>query len=37
MPKIMMIFVAMLLLLPFMIDTMTNFSHDLVDRIIAIE
>jgi len=37
MPKIVVIFIAMLLLLPFMIDTMTEFTHDLTDRIVAIE
>ncbi len=37
MPKIFVIFLAMLVLLPFMIDTMTVFTHDMVDRIIAIE
>jgi flagellar biosynthetic protein FliQ len=37
MPKIVVIFVAMLLLLPFMIDTMTAFTHDLTDRIVSIE
>jgi flagellar biosynthetic protein FliQ len=37
MPKIVVIFVAMLILLPFMIDTMTAFTHDITDRIIAIE
>lgn len=37
MPKIVVIFLAMLVLLPFMLDTMTAFTHDLVDRIIAIE
>jgi len=37
MPKIVVIFLAMLLLLPFMIDTITTFTHDLIDRVIAIE
>jgi len=37
MPKIVVIFLAMLLLLPFMLDTITGFTHDLVDRIITIE
>jgi flagellar biosynthetic protein FliQ len=37
MPKIVVIFLAMLLLLPFMIDTITAFTHDLIDRVIAIE
>ncbi len=37
MPKIVVIFVAMLLLLPFMIDTISSFTHELVDRIVAIE
>jgi flagellar biosynthetic protein FliQ len=37
MPKIVVIFLAMLILLPFMIDTMTTFTHDVVDRIVAID
>ncbi len=37
MPKMVVIFVAMLVLLPFMIQTMTLFTHDLVDHIVAIE
>lgn len=37
MPKIVVIFAAMLLLLPFMIETMVSFTHDLIDRIIAIQ
>jgi flagellar biosynthetic protein FliQ len=37
MPKIVVIFVALLILLPFMIDTMTAFTHDIVDRIVKIE
>jgi flagellar biosynthetic protein FliQ len=36
MPKIVVIFVAMLVLLPYLITTITNFTHSLVDRIIAI-
>ncbi len=37
MPKIVVIFVAMLILLPFMIDTMTAFTHDIIDRVVAID
>ncbi|HVJ50905.1 MAG TPA: flagellar biosynthesis protein FliQ [Aliidongia sp.] len=37
MPKIIVIFLAMLVLLPFMLETLTNFTHGLVDRIISIQ
>lgn len=36
MPKIIVIFLAMLVLLPFMFETLNAFTHDMVDRIIAI-
>ena len=36
-PKIVSIFLAMLLLLPFMLGTLTTFTHGLIDRIIAIQ
>jgi flagellar biosynthetic protein FliQ len=34
-PKIFVIFVTMLLMLPFMLSTLTGFTHELVGRIIA--
>jgi flagellar biosynthesis protein FliQ len=34
-PKIFVIFVTMLLLLPFMLSTLTGFTHELVGRITA--
>jgi flagellar biosynthetic protein FliQ len=37
MPKIIVIFLSMLVLLPYMIGTLTSFTHGLVDRIIAIQ
>jgi flagellar biosynthetic protein FliQ len=37
MPKIVVIFLSMLFLLPFMLGTLTTFTHGLIDRIIAIE
>ena len=36
MPKIIVIFLSMLVLLPFMFETLNSFTHDMVDRIIAI-
>jgi flagellar biosynthetic protein FliQ len=36
MPKIIAIFLAMLVLLPYMYETLNGFTHDMVDRIIAI-
>ena len=36
MPKIIVIFLSMLVLLPFMFETLNAFTHDMVDRIIAI-
>jgi flagellar biosynthetic protein FliQ len=36
-PKIIVIFLTILLLLPFMISTLTGFTHAMVDRIIAIQ
>ena len=36
MPKIIVIFLAMLVLLPYMFETLNGFTHDMVDRIIAI-
>jgi flagellar biosynthetic protein FliQ len=36
MPKIIVIFLAMLVLLPYMFETLNSFTHDMVDRIIAI-
>jgi flagellar biosynthetic protein FliQ len=36
MPKIIVIFLSMLVLLPFMFETLNGFTHDMVDRIIAI-
>lgn len=35
-PKIIVIFIALLVLLPFMIDTMVNFGESIFDKIIAI-
>jgi flagellar biosynthetic protein FliQ len=35
MPKIVVIFVAMLVMLPYLISTITGFTHSLVDRIIS--
>jgi flagellar biosynthetic protein FliQ len=37
MPKIIVIFLSMLLLMPYMIGTLTSFTHGLIDRIIAIQ
>ena len=37
MPKIIVIFLSMLVLMPYMIGTLTTFTHDMVDRIIAIQ
>jgi flagellar biosynthetic protein FliQ len=34
-PKICIIFVAMLVFLPFMLSTLTGFTHELVGRIVA--
>ncbi|HET8726037.1 MAG TPA: flagellar biosynthesis protein FliQ [Alphaproteobacteria bacterium] len=34
-PKILVIFVAILVLLPFMLSTLTTFTHGLFDRIVA--
>jgi flagellar biosynthetic protein FliQ len=36
MPKIIVIFLSMLVLLPFMFETLNAFTHSLVDRIVAI-
>ncbi len=36
-PKIIVIFLTILFLLPFMINSLTNFTHAMVDRIIAIQ
>ncbi len=36
MPKIIVIFLSMLVLLPFMFETLNAFTHDMVYRIIAI-
>ena len=36
MPKIIVIFLSMLVLLPYMFETLDAFTHDMVDRIIAI-
>ena len=36
-PKIIVIFLTILFLLPFMINTLTGFTHSMVDRIIAIQ
>ena len=36
MPKIIVIFLSMLVLLPYMFETLNAFTHDMVDRIIAI-
>jgi len=36
MPKIIVIFLSMLVLMPYMIGTLTGFTHDMIDRIIAI-
>jgi flagellar biosynthetic protein FliQ len=36
MPKIIAIFLAMLVLLPYMFETLNGFTHDMVDRIISI-
>jgi flagellar biosynthetic protein FliQ len=36
MPKIIVIFLSMLVLLPYMFETLNSFTHDMVDRIIAI-
>lgn len=35
-PKIMVIFVSLLLLLPFMMSTLVTFGHSLMDRIVAL-
>lgn len=35
-PKILVIFLSLLLLMPFMIATLTAFTHQLVDRIVAL-
>lgn len=37
MPKIIVIFLSMLVLLPFMFETLNAFTHSLVDRIVAIQ
>ena len=37
MPKIIVIFLSMLVLMPYMIGTLTGFTHDMIDRIIAIQ
>ena len=37
MPKIIVIFLSMLVLLPYMFETLQGFTHGLVDRIIAIQ
>ncbi|MEI9982992.1 MAG: flagellar biosynthesis protein FliQ [Aliidongia sp.] len=37
MPKIIVIFLSMLVLLPYMFETLNSFTHDMVDRIIAIQ
>lgn len=34
-PKIFVIFIAMLVFLPFMLSTLTGFTHELVGRIVA--
>jgi len=36
MPKIIAIFLSMLVLLPYMFETLNGFTHDMVDRIISI-
>ena len=36
MPKIIVIFLSMLVLLPYMFETLDGFTHSMVDRIIAI-
>jgi len=36
-PKIIVIFLTILFMLPFMIGTLTSFTHAMVDRIIAIQ
>jgi len=36
MPKIIVIFLSMLVLLPYMFETLNGFTHEMVDRIIAI-
>jgi flagellar biosynthesis protein FliQ len=36
MPKIIVIFLSMLVLLPYMFETLNGFTHSMVDRIIAI-
>lgn len=36
-PKIIVIFLTILFLLPFMINSLTTFTHAMVDRIIAIQ
>ena len=36
MPKIIVIFLSMLVLMPYMIGTLTGFTHDMIDRIISI-
>ena len=35
-PKILVIFVSLLLFMPFMMSTLTNFSHRLFDRIVSL-
>ena len=35
-PKILVIFVSLLVLMPFMLSTMTAFGHSLMDRIVAL-
>ena len=35
-PKILVIFLSLLVFLPFMLSTLTNFTEELVDRIIAL-
>ncbi len=35
-PKILVIFLSLLIFLPFMLSTLTNFTEELVDRIIAL-
>jgi flagellar biosynthetic protein FliQ len=37
MPKIIVIFLSMLVLLPYMFETLQGFAHDMIDRIIAIQ
>ena len=35
-PKILVIFISLLLLMPFMLATLTSFTHGLMDRIVAL-